>query len=149
MLGLIKSDILVFDPLWEPSGRACPHLGFSGHEEGIPHFLEVRLAVALELPAEGHWGRGIVWWHDEKAQVVDLKNLPEHMREGTQRTEIAGKCHDEMGEYFLLSRQGCEYSPSGTSPTPSFDGTHMRPQPVAMVSLFNHYCIAKAQFKTM
>lgn len=66
MLGFIKSDILVFDFLWELSGRVCLYLGFSGYKEGSFYFFEVRLVVVVELLVKGYWGRGIVWWYDEK-----------------------------------------------------------------------------------
>lgn len=66
------------------------------------------------------------------------------MKEGTQRTEIAGKCLDEMEEYFLLRRQGHGYSLLGyTNPIPFFGGTYIPPHPVVMVTIFNHYCIDK------
>lgn len=35
--------------------------------------------------------------------------MPELIGEGTQRTEITGKCYGEI-EYFLLSSLGHEYS---------------------------------------
>lgn len=57
VLCLIKSDSLISGPLWEPSRKACLHLGFSGHKDQSPCFLEARVAVAIKSPVKGQWGQ--------------------------------------------------------------------------------------------
>lgn len=53
-------------------------MGFSGHEKGSPDF---RLAIVVESPTEGQWGRGTIQRHDEDAELLNSRVcVPEHGR---------------------------------------------------------------------
>lgn len=53
----------------------------------------------------------------KRSECKTQESVPEHLGEGSPRTEIGGKCCDKMGDYFLqLSKQRHGNSPLGYQP---------------------------------